>query len=261
MSRHFYLDFLATCIVPPLSLQPTFFSLCAKSRSSRAVSSGKTLSSFVRSAVHIADFRLTRVSCLCLIDAFFRQPPRLSLLLCLSFPFVHASSRALTTLHALSCSRKVSRFISLQTIPTSIVFLYQLPLFYLRLPAATLSLSRFNTHFFAFPLSFDSLPSRPLSRPFVISLQPSRVRFCFTNPLCHYLSFSVSNPPSPRVSLFNVTLCAVSSFFNHRSLALSTTLSTCPASFSLSLSSYLPPTHAHPPPSSSAGSVRIGPAR
>lgn len=55
-------------------------------------------------------------------------------------------------------------------------------------------------------------PSRPLSRPFVISLQPSRVRFCFTDPLLP-LSFFLRLKP-PRVSHFNVTLCPPSSFSN-----------------------------------------------
>lgn len=73
------------------------------------------------------------------------------------------------------------------------------------LPSVTPSCSLFSTHFFAFPLSSDSPPSRPLSRPFVISLQPSRVRFCFTDPLCHCLSFSVSNP---RERLFSTSLFA-----------------------------------------------------
>lgn len=94
---------------------------------------------------------------------------------------------ARATLHTLSRS---SRFISLRTIPASIVFLYQLASVLTTLSAVASSLSRFSTHFFAFPLSSDSPPSRPLSRPFAIPLQPSHVSFCFSDPLCHCLSSS-----------------------------------------------------------------------
>lgn len=106
-------------------------------------------------------------------------------------------------------------------------------------------------------IRFTRVSSRPLSRPFVISLQPSCVRFCFTDPLCYCLSFSVSNLPE---CLSSTSLCAVSSFSNYPWFSPFIHYS-FHASFSLSPSSCLPPTHAHPPPSSSAGSVRIGPAR
>lgn len=195
------------------------------------------------------------VSRLCLIDAFFRRLSPSSFAAPLSlFPsrsrFV---SRARYAPHLVSLEK--SRFILLPTIPASIVFLYQPPLFYQRSPTfVASSLSRFNTHFYAFPLLSNSPPSRPLSRPFRHLASTSARPFLLHEPslpLSFFLRLS-----NPRVSLFNVTLCAVASFSDHRALPLSITLS-----LSLSPSGYLPPTHAHPPPSSSAGSVRIGPAR
>lgn len=75
----------------------------------------------------------TLVSRLCLIGAFFRQTPSFAASASLSLSFTLRLAR--TTLHASSRSRRESpRFISLQTIPASIVFPYQLPLFYQRSP-------------------------------------------------------------------------------------------------------------------------------
>lgn len=97
----------------------------------RAVSSGKTLSSFVRSAVHIVDSHRARLPSLFNRRVFPTTPVfRYS---CPSFPFVHAPSRAHYAPHFVSLE-KSPRFISLQTTPASIVHLYQMPLFYQRSP-------------------------------------------------------------------------------------------------------------------------------
>lgn len=182
----------------------------------QAVSSGKTLSFFIRSAVHVViSFRAHLPS---LFDRRVFSTTPIFRYFCL-FPF---RSRFASYAPRLVSFKKSPRFISLQTTPAFIAFSLSAAFVLSTLTAVALSLSRFSTHFFAFPLSSNSPPSRPLSRPFVISLQPSYVRFCFTDPLYHCLSFSISNP---RVSLFNVTLCTVSSFSNHHSLPLSTTLS------------------------------------
>lgn len=98
----------------------------------RAVSSGKTLSSFVRSAVHVVDSLRAHLPSL-FDQRVFPTTPGVLRCVCLSFLFVHASSRAHYALHALSRSRGVlsSRF---RRYPASIVFLYQPPLFYQRSP-------------------------------------------------------------------------------------------------------------------------------
>lgn len=218
----------------------------------RAVSSGKTLSSFVRSAVHVVDSLRARLPSLFDRRVFPTTPV---FRFCLSFLFVHASSRARYTPRLVLLEK--SPFISLQMIPASIVFPLSAAFVLSTFPAVALSLSRFSTHFFVFPLSSDSPPSRPLSRPFIISLQPSRVRFCFTtlSPIV-FLS-----PSQPLECLSSTSLFAPCLLSPTIVLCLYLSPFPCPTSFSLSLFSYLPPTHAHPPPSSSAGSVRIGPAR
>lgn len=72
------------------------------------------------------------ISRLCLINAFFRQPP-VSFAASVSLSFSFTLRLARTTLHALSRSSGVlsSRF---RRYPASIVFLYQPPLFYQRSP-------------------------------------------------------------------------------------------------------------------------------
>lgn len=105
----------------------------------------------------------------------------------------------------------------------SSIFLYQLPLSY-AFRSSFVFIAFQYTHFSAFPLSSDSPPSRPLSQSFVISLQPSCVHFCLSDPLCHCLPFFVSNPLGEclsSTSLFAPRLLSLT----HRSLSLSITLS------------------------------------
>lgn len=193
-----------------------------------------------------------RVSRLCLIDAFFRQPPSFATFV--SFPFVHASPRML---HALSRSRRVLVSSRFRRYPPLSPFLYQLPLFYQRSPLS-LCLCPASARTFS-PFLFH-----PIHPRLVHFLDLSSSRF---NPRT---SVSASRTLSAIVFLFpsQIPECLSStSLFTPCLLSPTTVLSLylppfpCPASFSLSLSSCPPPTHAHPPPSSSAGSVRIGPAR
>lgn len=138
------------------------------------------------------------------------------------------------------------------------------------------SSSRSRTHFFNLPAPSDSPPSHLLSRPLAVSLRPSRI---FVPP------FPLHDPPSTAIVLLSARvvrfdtrdrLSSTSPFVgvsllpsipvfppyssSPSSHPLPSQLS-CSLSLSPTVSLYLPPTHTHPPPSSSAGTVRIGPAR
>lgn len=161
--------------------------------SRRTVSSGKTLSSFVRSAIHIVDSLRARLP-----SPFDRRVfPTTPIFRCFSvtYPFpVHASYHARYAPHLVSLQKSPRVSSRSRQCPLLSSSSIRPSLFYQRSSAVASSSSRFSTHFSAFPLPSDSPLSRPLSQPFVISLQPSHVHFCFSNPLCYCLSFSVSNP-------------------------------------------------------------------
>lgn len=222
----------------------------------RAISSGKTLSSFVRSAVHIVDSHRARLPSLFNRRVFPTTPVfRYS---CPSFPFVHAPS----------CAHYAPHLVSLEKSPLVSSRFKQHPLLSSTSIRCLCFINAPLCHSILFPLQHALFRLSSFIRFTPVSSTFSTFRHLASTIARPFLLYGPSLPLSfflrlkpPRASLFNVTLCAVPSFSNHRSLTLSTTLSTCPASVSLSPSSYLPPTHAHPPPSSSAGSVRIGPAR
>lgn len=162
----------------------------------RAVSSGKTVSSFVRSAVHVVDSLRARLPSL-----FDRRVFPTTF-----FSFVLSSFAASVSLFpfrsrftscALYAPRLVSlekspRLVSLQTISASIVFPCRLPLFYQRSPLSLCPRPASARTFSPFLFHPISPPSRPLSRPFVISLQPSRVHFCFPRALSAIVFLSPS---------------------------------------------------------------------
>lgn len=223
----------------------------------KTISSGKIYSFFHRfdPRIRTVDFLHAR---LCLIDAFFRRP----VFRCRTLSFFRSVSVLCATLYILSRFLQKIFQILLSLTSTDTRFCC----FFLS-PSLSLSLSHQHSRsIFILPLhalfrlpSFTRFtPDLPPSRSHIASsLQLSRIPLCFSN---HHLSLSffLSSQP-PRVSLFNIILRAMSSSFNPCSLSSSIILpKLCP---SLTLYSYLPPTHTHPPPSSSAGSVRIGPAR
>jgi len=188
------------------------------------------LSSFVRSAVHVVDSLHSHLPSL--FDRRVFPTNSIFLCFCLSFPLVHASSRAHYAPRLVSHERREnSCFISLQTIPAFIVFLCQLPLFYQRSPLS-LCLCPASTRTFS-PFLFHPIHSRSstfstfrhlasiIARPFLLH-RPSLL-----------LSFFLRLKP-PRVSLFNVTLRRI--FFLQPPLVLSLH----PLLFPLPLSLFLP---------------------
>lgn len=110
-------------------------------------------------------------------------------------------------------------------------------------------------------------PATSLSRSLVVTLRPSMLPVPASTPsplpIIIFLppASSVSTPAI--VSLQRRSSRRVFSLQPPRSPSSTVTLLDSTLSFSLvrSLCLRLPPTHTHPPPSSSAGSVRIGPAR
>lgn len=196
---------------------------------------------------------------LCLIDAFFR----LALYRCsLSFRSRFASCATLYTL-----SRFFTRFfkssLSLRPLPVFVVSFYELSL------SSSLSVSHQHA-----PLSLHLYPAftRTFSSPLFHPIHPRSSTFSIS----HRLASTIMDPSLLLLSVIvlfllvstatSVSLRYHSSrrvlFLQPCSLSSSIILPELYPSRSLSFSpNYLPPTHMHPPPSSSAGSVRIGPAR
>lgn len=194
---------------------------------------------------------------LCLIDAFFR----LAFHRCsLSFRSRFASCATFYTL-----SRFFRRFfkssLSLRPLPSLsslfMSYLYRHPCLYLFSTLRSRSIFILPLHaLFRLPSSTRFTLDLPPSRSHTASLQLSWIRLCFSVIVLFLLvstaaSVSLQYHSSRRVL-----------FLQPCSLSSSIILPELYPSHSLSFSpSYLPPTHMHPPPSSSAGSVRIGPAR
>lgn len=160
----------------------------------RAVSSGKTLSSFVRSAVHVVGSYRARLPSLFNRRIFPTILPR-SLL-----PFrSRFVSRVLRSTPCLAREESSFHLASNNNThfyrpPLSAAFVLSTPppCHFVFVPPqhALFRLSSF-IRFTPVPTTFSTF--------LVISLPPPRVRFCFTDPLCP-LSFSLRPPTSPRVS-------------------------------------------------------------
>lgn len=205
--------------------------------------------------IRAVDFLRAR---LCLIDAFFR----LAFHRCsLSFRSRFASCATFYTL-----SRFFRRFfkssLSLRPLLVFVVSFYKLSL------SSSLSISLQHA-----PLSLHLYPAftRTFSSPLFHPIHPRSSTFSIS----HRLASTIMDPSlfllSVIVLFLLVSAASVSLqyhssrhvlFLQPCSLSSSIILPELYPSHSLSFSpSYLPPTHMHPPPSSSAGSVRIGPAR
>lgn len=189
----------------------------------RAVSSGKTVSSFVRSAVHVVDSLRARLPSL-----FDRRVFPTTL-----FSFVLSSFAASVSLFPFrsrftSCALYAPRLVSLEKSPlVSSRFRRSPPLS--SSPVGCLCfINAPRCRFVLVPLQHALFRLSSFIR-----FHPRLVHFLdlSSSPFNHRASISASLGPSlplsfflrlkpSRGSLFNVTLCAVSSFSNHRSLSL-----------------------------------------